>query len=158
MASRKYFTSLSLTSRSIELNLHKLIHIPHYHHVAVQLHDPVILLQRKGCELTPAVVEARIVGEVFVNCGNEIIDSFFGDSPDLESAVTFWGECVGKESNERVFRAMLFERVVEGEEAGEVSCVCYKSCPYFLVSVVGYRLLRCRPYLSLSPRLEWYQD
>ena len=68
--------------------------------------------------------------------------------------MTFWGKCVGIEGNERIFGAMLFQRVVKGEEAGEICCVCYKSCPYFLLSAVEYRLLGCRSYLSLSVRLE----
>lgn len=90
--------------------------------------------------------------------GKEIFDSLLGDFSNLKSAVAFRGKCVGVEGNERVFRAMLFERVVEGEEAGEVGCVGYKSCPYFSVSAVGYRVLGYRLYLSSSPRLEWYQD
>lgn len=95
MASRKHFVPLSLTSRSIELNLHELIHILHDHHVAVQLHNPVILLQRKWRELAPAVVEARVVGEIFVDSGKEVFDSLLGNVTDFESAVTFRGECVG---------------------------------------------------------------
>ena len=158
MTSRKYSVPLSLAIRSIELKLHKLIHIPHHHHVAIQLHNPVILLERKGCELAPAVVEARVIGEIFMDGGKEVVDSLFGNFTNLESAMTFGGKRVGVESNERVFRAMLFERVIKGEEAGEVSCVCYKSCPYFMVLVVGYRLLGCRSYLSLSPGLEWCRD
>lgn len=86
--------------------------------------------------------------------GKEVFDSLLGYFTDFESSVTFWGERVGVEGNEKVFRAMLLERVVKGEEAGEVSCVRYKSCPYFMVSAVGYRLLGRGLYLSLSPRLE----
>lgn len=76
--------------------------------------------------------------------GKEVLDPLSGDFADLESAMTFWGKCIGIKCNERIFGAMLFERVVEGEEAGEVSGVCYKSCPYFLLSAVGYRLLGLR--------------
>jgi len=43
--------------------------------------------------------------------------------------MSFGWEGVGIESYERVFRAMGFERVVEGEEPREVSGVRYESCP-----------------------------
>lgn len=66
--------------------------------------------------------------------GQEVFDSLFGNVTNLKSVVTFRGKCVGIEGNERVLRAMLFEGVVEGEEAGEISGVCYKCCPYFFVS------------------------
>ena len=52
-----------------------------------------------------------------MNGGKEVLDSFLGYLADLKSAVTFWGEGVGIESNERVFGAMPFERVVKCEEA-----------------------------------------
>ena len=86
--------------------------------------------------------------------GKEVFDSLLGNFTDFESTVTFWGECVGIEGNERVYRAMLFEGIIEGEEAGEVSCVCNKSCPYFLKSATGYRLLGCRSCLFLIPQLD----
>lgn len=130
MAGGKYLVPFSLVVRSIELNLHKLVHIPHHHHVAVQLNDPVILLQRERCKLAPAIIEARIVGEIFMNGGEEVFDPLLGNPTDVKSAMTFRKECVGVEGNERVFGAMLLERVVESEQAREVSCVCYKSCPY----------------------------
>ena len=92
MTSRKNLVSLALTVRSIELNLHKLVHFPHHHHVAVQLNNPVIFLQRERCEFAPAIVEARVVGEIFVNGGQEVFDSLFGYLTDVEGAVTFWRE------------------------------------------------------------------
>lgn len=39
-------------------------------------------------------------------------------------------ESVCVESDERVFGAVLFERIVEGEEAGEVFCVGDQGSPY----------------------------
>ena len=92
MTSCKYLVSLSQTVRSIELNLHKLVHVPHHHHVTVQLNNPVIFLQRERCEFAPAIVEARVVGEVFVNGGQEVFDSLLRYLTDIESAVTFWRE------------------------------------------------------------------
>ena len=103
MTGSKNFVSFPLTVRSIELNIHKLIHVLHNHHVAVQLNNPVILLQGKGCEFAPAIVEAGIIGEIFMNCGKEVLDLLFRNFTDLESAVTFWGESVCVEGNERIF-------------------------------------------------------
>lgn len=62
--------------------------------------------------------------------GEEVLDPLLGNLTDVKSAMTFWRECVGVEGNERVFGAMLLERIVKSEQAREVSCVCDKSCPY----------------------------
>lgn len=92
MTSRKYFVPLSLSVRSIKLNLHKLVHVLHRHHVAVQLNNPVIFLQRERGEFAPAIVEARVVGEIFVNGGQEVLDALLGYPTDIEGAVTFGRE------------------------------------------------------------------
>lgn len=42
---------------------------------------------------------------------------------------------VGVEGDQRVFRSMLLERIVESKKAGEVLCVCNECCPYFDGSV-----------------------
>ena len=130
MASCKYPAPFSLTFRSIKLKIHKLIHVPHHHHIAVQLHDSVVFLQRKWRELAPAVVKARVVGEIFMDGWKKVFDSLLGYFTNIKSLMTFRGECVGIEGNEGVFRAMPFERIVEGEEAGEIGCVRYEGCPY----------------------------
>ncbi len=50
----------------------------------------------------------------------------------FERCMPFWRKCIGVESYEGIFRALSFERMVEREEPGKVSCVRYKSCPdYF---------------------------
>jgi hypothetical protein len=48
----------------------------------------------------------------------------------VEGFVAFGREGVGVEGYERILGAVLFERIVEGEEAGEVGGVCYEGCPY----------------------------
>ena len=45
MASRKDLLPFPLTIWSIKLDIHKLVHVPHDHHVAIQLNNPVIFLQ-----------------------------------------------------------------------------------------------------------------
>jgi hypothetical protein len=47
----------------------------------------------------------------------------FGDAALVEGFVAFFREGVGVEGYEGVFGAVLLERVVEGEEAGEVGGV-----------------------------------
>ena len=79
-----------------------------------------------------------------MNGGKEIIDSLLGYPTDFKGVVTFWWKCVGIEGNERVFRGMLFERVIQGEKAGEISCICYESCPYLWISAFCSRLLGCQ--------------
>ena len=154
MTSRKHPLSFPFTVRSVQLEVHELIHVPHHHHIAVQLNDSVIFLQRKRRELAPAVVEARVVGEIFMNGWKEIVYSLLGDPTYFKGVMTFWEKCVGIEGNERVFGGMLFERVIKSEKAGEISCVCYKSCPYLCISAIYSRLIACQSYLFLSPRLE----
>ena len=65
-----------------------------------------------------------------MNGGQEVLDSLLGYPTDIEGAVTFWRERIGVEGDERVLRAMLLKRIIKSEEAGKVSCICYKSCPY----------------------------
>jgi hypothetical protein len=88
------------------------------------LYDALILGQAKGCELRPAVVEAGVVGVVFLHGGKEVFDVLFGDAAGVEGGVAFGGKGVGVEGDEGVFGVVLFEGVVEGEEAGEVGGVC----------------------------------
>lgn len=54
-----------------------------------------------------------------------------GDGARVESGVARGGEGVGVERDEGVFGAVLFERVVEREEAGEVVGVGYEGGPYW---------------------------
>ena len=115
MTSRKYLISLSLSVRSIELDFHKFVHVLHNHHVAVQLNNPVVFLQRERGEFAPAIVEARVVGEIFVNGGQEVLDSLLGYPTDIEGAVTFWRERIRVEGDEGVLRAILLKRIIKSE-------------------------------------------
>lgn len=51
---------LARQRRRIELHLHQLVHVLHDQHIAIQLHDPVVLDQAERRQLGPAVVEARV--------------------------------------------------------------------------------------------------
>jgi hypothetical protein len=48
----------------------------------------------------------------------------------IKRLVTLYGEGIGVESNERVFRAVLLERVIECEKTGKVCRVGNQSRPY----------------------------
>ncbi len=130
MTCRKHSISFPLHTRWIELQLHQLVHVLKHHHVAVQLHYPIILDEREWGELTPAIIEASIVAVVFVHRREEVIDSLLWDFADVQGLMTLLWEVVGVESNERVFRSMFLQRVIERQEAGEVLCVRDESCPY----------------------------
>ena len=69
MACRKDLVALTTSARRVEFHLHQLIHIVQDQHVAVQLHDAVIVLEGERCQLTPAVVEARVIGVVLRDLG-----------------------------------------------------------------------------------------
>jgi hypothetical protein len=94
------------------------------------LHDAVVFGERKGREFAPAVVEARVVGVVFVDGGKQVLDVLLGYRARVEGSVAFGGEGVGVERDEGVFAAVLLERVVEREEAGEVGRVGDEGGPY----------------------------
>lgn len=104
----------------IEVHLHQLVHVAQDEHVRVELDDAGILGQGERGELAPAVVEARVVGEVLAIGGEEVRDALGGDAAGAEGGVAGLGEGVGVEGDERVFGAGADEGVVEGEEAGEV--------------------------------------
>jgi hypothetical protein len=65
-----------------------------------------------------------------LHAGEQILDVLFGDGARVEGGVARGREGVGVEGDERVFGAVLLERVVEGKEAGEVGGVGYESRPY----------------------------
>lgn len=52
--------------RSVQFKFHQFIHILQRHHITIQLYHSLILDEREGCELAPAVVESSIVAVVFV--------------------------------------------------------------------------------------------
>jgi len=64
-----------------------------------------------------------------------------GDAALIKRLVTFGGEAIGIQSYEGVLCAVLLERVVEGEEAGQICCVCNESGPN--CGVYQRRVLYC---------------
>ena len=76
-----------------------------------------------------------------MNGGKKICDLLLGNVADFKSAVAFWRKCIGIEGNKRVSRALLLERVVQGEEPREVGCVCYECGPYLTISAFVLRAL-----------------
>lgn len=118
-------------ARRIQLQVHQLVHVLDDQHVAVQLHDALILHQRERGQLAPAVVEADVVGEVFRHRGEEVGHALLGDAARVERRVSVGWEGVRVQRHERVFRARLFEGVVQGQEAWEVGCVCDEGGPYY---------------------------
>jgi hypothetical protein len=136
MACREDLVALSTSTRRVEFHLHQLIHVVQDQHVAVQLHDAVIVLEGERCQLTPAVVEARVVGVVLRDLGQQVLDMFFGDAALIQGSVAFGGEGVGVERDEGVFAAVLFQAVVEGEEACQVGCVGDQRGPHFSMSAM----------------------
>jgi hypothetical protein len=116
-------------TRRIQLQLHQLVHVLQGQHVAVELHDALILDQAKRRQLRPAVVESRVVRVVDVDSGQQVLDALLWDAAGFERGASLGREGVGVEGYEGIFRAVGFEGVVEGEEPGEVRGVRYESCP-----------------------------
>jgi hypothetical protein len=117
--------------RGVEFEVHEFVHVLKGHHVAVELDDAVVFGEGEGREFGPAVVEARVVGVVFVDCGQQVFDVLLGDGARVEGGVAGGREGVGVQGNEGVFAAVFLEGVVECEEAGEVGCVGDEGCPYW---------------------------
>lgn len=112
--------ALAAFAGRIEFQIHQLVHVLHGEHVAVELDDAVVLFERKGRQLAPAVVEARVVGKVLFDLGQQILDMFLGDAAVVEGLVAFGGEGIRVEGDERVLGAVLLQAVVEGEQARQV--------------------------------------
>lgn len=109
---------------------HQLVHVLQHQHVAVELDDAVVLRQAEGRELAPAVVEARVVAVVTGGlCGQQVLDLLVGDAAGLQGGQALCREGVCVEGHERVCRLLLLERVVQGEKAREVVCVCDEGRP-----------------------------
>lgn len=113
----------------IELEVHQLVHVAQDKHVRIELNDAVILDEAKGSKLTPAVVEARVIGEVAALGGEEIRDVLRRDAAGTESLVSLGREGVGVEGDEGVARFDGAERVVEGEKTREIVEVRDEGCP-----------------------------
>lgn len=83
----------------VEGQRHKLVHVLEDQHVRVELDNARVLGQRKGHELAPAVVEARVIGVVLARRGQQVRNALRGDAAGLERRKTLLGECVGVERN-----------------------------------------------------------
>jgi hypothetical protein len=134
MAGRKHLLSLARCARGVQLHLHKLIHVLEHQHVRVQLHYAIILCQRERRELAPAVVEARVVCVILAQLWQQIGNILLRYAALLERLVSFWGECIRVERDERVLGAVLLQAVVERKEAAEVRRVRDESRPHWAVS------------------------
>jgi len=140
MTCGKHPVAPALHLRRIQFQIHQFIHVLPHEHVAIKLHHALILRQAERRQLTPAVVEARVVTVVFVLGGEHVVDAFLGNPADVERMVAFRGKGVGVEGDEGVFRVDLFQGVVEEEEAGEVVCVGDEGGPDFFRRHVACRL------------------
>lgn len=58
---------VAIVARWIELDVHQFIHILEHEHVAVQLHNSLVLNQRKWREFAPAIIESRIIAKILFN-------------------------------------------------------------------------------------------
>lgn len=107
----------------VERNVHELVHVAQHQHVRVELHDAVVLGQRKGGQLGKGVGEARVRGGGKVARADgrvEVVDALRGDAPGGERGEAGGRKGVGVEGEERVCGLDLSEGVVERQDAGEV--------------------------------------
>lgn len=109
--------------RVVELEVHELVHVAQHQHVRVELDDALVLGQREGRQLAPAVVEARVVAVVLALCRQQVLDALRRDAARLERRQPRLGERVGVEGDQGVFRLLLLQGEVERDQAREVGIV-----------------------------------
>lgn len=86
--------ALAFHARRVKLQVHQLVHVLKYKHVAVKLHDPRKLRQAEGREFAPAIIEARIVAVVLGRLGEQVRDPHRGYAASVQSCKTDGGECI----------------------------------------------------------------
>lgn len=85
--------------RVVELEVHELVHVAQDEHVRVELDDALVLGEGKGCQLAPAVVEARVVAVVLALRGQQVLDALRRDAAGLERRQPGLGKRVGVEGD-----------------------------------------------------------
>lgn len=84
------------------------------------MHHTIIFDQRERRQLAPAIIEPRVVAEVFVDGGQKVVDPLLGYLANVQCMMALFGESIGVKSDKWVLRSMFLQRVVESEKAGEV--------------------------------------
>ena len=109
MARSENSVSRPILAWGIQFDIHEFVHISENQHVAVQLHNPVILGERERSEFAPAVVKSCIIAIILVYRRQEVIDTLFRDLSKVKRFMALRGEVVGVEGDQRIFRSMLLE-------------------------------------------------
>lgn len=113
----------------VEFEVHQLVHVLQHEHVAVQLHDAIVLHEGERRQFAPAVVEARIIAVVLLHGRLQVGDVPLGDATAVESGVAFCGKGVRVQSDQRVLGLDTSQSVLEQEQAGEIVGVCDQRRP-----------------------------
>ena len=129
MSCGKHLLSFPFQLRSIELHFHKLIHVLHDQHVAIQLHHTVIFCQVERREFGPAVIESRICGIVFSFAWEQVLDALFRNPTSFERGMAFRRKGISIECDKRICGIVLLERMIEGDETGEILGIGNESGP-----------------------------
>jgi hypothetical protein len=95
MARGEHPVAFASRTRRIQFHFHQLVHILQHQHVTVELNYPVILFQRERRQLTPAIIEARVVGVVLLDRRQQVLDMLLGNAALIEGLVAFGREGVG---------------------------------------------------------------
>lgn len=71
----------------IQLDVHQLVHVAENQHIAVQLHDALILGQRERGEFAPAVIEADVIREFLRDRREKVGNVAFRDASCVEDCM-----------------------------------------------------------------------
>lgn len=129
MASGEDPLPLPLQARRVKLEIHQLVHILQDQHVAIQLHDAVILCEAEGRQFGPAVVEARVRRIILPLLRQEVFRALLGNAAGFKNSMPLGREGICVECHEGIFRVVLLEAVVQREETREILCVGNKGRP-----------------------------
>jgi hypothetical protein len=76
----KHAVAFASKRRFVQFYLHQLIHVPEHKHVAVKLHNTVILDKGERRKLAPAVIKSRVLAVILLHRWQKIFHSLGGDT------------------------------------------------------------------------------
>jgi len=126
----KHPVALAFHAWRVELQVHQLVHIPKYEHVAIELDDAPKLRQVEGRKFAPAVIETRVVTVVLGRFGEQVRDAHRWDAALIQCRKTIGRERISVQGDERVAGALFLEGIVKRKKTRKVFGVCDERRPY----------------------------
>ena len=104
----------------IELEVHKLVHVPTHYHVTIQKDSSLILNQRENGQLAPRCIEPWIAAEVSMFRRLQEVDMFLGNIAIIKRFVTFRRKAIGVKCNKWISGFGKLQRVIQAKQTSQV--------------------------------------